>query len=174
MKPLISVMVLMLSFCLVFDAAAQQPPGPPPFGGPEDRMIPGRARERVELLLKWKIIEVLNLNEEQSNKFFPLYTQLRNSRRDYTIERLKIVDGLKQVLESGGDKSAIKKSLAELEKFDRSYIKEREKLLESMRKSLSLEQWARYQIFEAEFPREIRQMMWDKGPVVPGSRHRNW
>jgi Spy/CpxP family protein refolding chaperone len=150
---------------------AQQPP---PFGGPNEEMIPERARERVELLLKWKVIEVLNLDEEQSNKIFPLYTKLRQSRREYTMERMRIIQELKQLLVSDADKADIEKSLSQLDDFDRAFNESREEMLASLKANLTLEQWARYLIFEAEFPREIRNMMRDRGGFGPKPRRRNW
>jgi Spy/CpxP family protein refolding chaperone len=137
---------------------AQQGP-PPHFDAPGGPQIPERVRERVELLLKWKIIEVLDLNEEQSNKVFPLYSQLRRSRHEYTLDRMKIVDELKRTVESDAGEAEIEKALAKLDEFERSFEKSRKEMLEAIKKSLTLEQWANYLIFEAEFPFEIRKMM---------------
>jgi hypothetical protein len=151
--------------------AAQQGPPPPDFdGGPGGPKVPAEVREKVELLLKWKLIEVLDLSEEQTNKFFPLYSRLRESRHEYTMKRFEIIEELKQAAESEDGEKEVAAILDRLDKFDNDFMKNREEMLQSLRKSLSTKQWASYIIFEAEFPMEIRKMMRENRLFRPNRR----
>lgn len=64
---------------------------------------PGRALERVEQFKKIRLMEVLNLDEESSIKFFARYNkhqELLSLENKATEAKAKYIDELKQVLSS--------------------------------------------------------------------------
>jgi septal ring factor EnvC (AmiA/AmiB activator) len=153
MKKLVSLIFLMFFFSSI--ANAQMDDRPP--GMPEGR--PG-GMKKIEQLEKIKLIEVLDMDEETTLKFF--------ARRNAHNEKVKqLIDQSKKQLDAIDDKlkekpvdekelnSMIDKYFAE----EKEIGKEKEAFIRSLSDILSVTQMAKLVVFEKKFRDEIRDIL---------------
>jgi len=124
----------------------------------------GRMRmgpERLERYKKMRMIEVLNLNEDEAARFTGKYTTHENAVRDIMKDRMDIIDRLEESLQkTDGDKN-FDKYFADLENNDQKMFDERKRFQNDLKNMLSVEQMARYFVFDRNFNRELREAMED-------------
>jgi Spy/CpxP family protein refolding chaperone len=173
-----SCMIVSLLLCPWSLARASQPLSPverqPAFRqerknlpSPEERE---QVRKRIELIKMWRLTEELNLDEETGSKLFPLLRQYEEKRRELTRKKEELLFALKGQLKSGNPpEDRIKGLLKEWEgiRADEQELNQKEK--EDLKGILSLEQQARYLIFQQEFTRAIRRVIADVREKRPAS-----
>jgi hypothetical protein len=116
--------------------------------------------KRIELIRMWKLTEELNLNEETGKKLFPILEKYDRKRIEWMEKRRKIMRSLRNSLKEG-DKEGIRlaiKKWGDNEKVIRD-IKIRR--LEEIKGVLTVEQLAKYILFEERFEREIRRIIFN-------------
>ncbi len=140
--------VLFVVFLIAHPAAAQ------PFGPP-----PGRGPERVEQLKKVRLVEMLNLKEEQSVRFFARLNEHENNRRKIMDEKMDLLDKLDRLVRNEADGKEIEAAFAPILALDGKLVSEREKFVNGLSDLLTVEQRARFLLFERQFERELREAM---------------
>jgi len=176
---------VLIAIALLFAAAA----GRPAFAQEPDRPPPPRAdmRERLERLERMKqmrLIEELQLGEEEAVRFMAKRKEHEDRLRDLADERDAILDGIEDNVgprhegrsegksdsrsegRSGGktdakadarqDLPAVEKDLARLQEQERKIFDERKRYQDEMRKMLSTERFAKMLLFEREFQAQLR------------------
>jgi len=123
---------------------------------------PEKLRERISDLRKVKLLDVLDLQGEQVEKFFAVYNSFENK-----IESAKeAVDRSSRDLQKAIGNDASDAELQRLTKDLRDKIKGIEQLIEDRfdesRKVLTTQQYAQYVVFEARFREELQQMILDR------------
>jgi Spy/CpxP family protein refolding chaperone len=115
-----------------------------------------KVRERIETLRMWKLTKTLDLDEKTSAKLFPLLNKYDKKRAE--IEKA-IRDDLRELREAlkgkreGNLKSIIDKLEENHEALQRINDEERAEL----KKILTIEQQAKFILFQQEFDRDIRK-----------------
>jgi hypothetical protein len=150
---------VILFFILIFvfsDGYAQQGRG-----NPKDP----RARERVEQLRKMKLIETLNLDEEKSARFISRLTKHQEAVRTLMNERSTAVDGLEQAIKDSRE-GEYPHLIDGMLVIDRKIFDERVKFIQSLSDLLTKKQQAQYLVFDRNFNRDLRDMIFDvrRGP----------
>ncbi len=157
-------------------AFAQQEPVPGPRGGQlEDERNPvgpqGRGdslseekreevRKKMETVRIWRLTEALKLDEKTAAKFLPIISSQDQKRRDLMRENMESVRELRVLLDAKSPEGKkLKAVLEKIEKNQREMTKLREKEFEAARDYLTVEQQARYLVFQHEFMREMRGMI---------------
>jgi len=119
-----------------------------------------RAIEKVEMLRMWKLIETLDMDEKQAQKFFILANSYNDREKELLGERRRIEAQLRELLKN---KSAPRD---ELGKLIRDFIRNqdevyqnRKRFYEESSKILSLEQQAKLILFQSHFNREMFEIM---------------
>jgi Spy/CpxP family protein refolding chaperone len=143
------VMVALLSMATVF-AQDDDFDGPPP----REKMM-----QKIEDLRKMKLLDLLNLQGDQVEKFFSVYNRSQgaviSAKKD--LDR-KAVD-LREATESGADESVLKGKtdavLAAMKSFEEA-INKRHADVKSL---LSVRQYATYIAFEARFQEELTRLI---------------
>ena len=117
----------------------------------------GKVRERVEQLKKMKMIEVLDLDEETSEKFFTRYNNLQK-KVDAAYDEVR---DAQRTLDEAVDN---KLSAADIERLTNTLLQKQNALQEAnnekiraMKAVLSEEQYARYVMFEQKFLQELQK-----------------
>lgn len=121
-----------------------------------------RIRKRISLIKMWRLTEELNLDEETGAKFFPIIRHYEERRRELAKRREGLLQTLKVQLRAG--KLPEDKIRGMLKEWDAIRTEEQElnrKEREDLEGILSLEQQARYLIFQHEFLKEMRRMIAD-------------
>jgi hypothetical protein len=115
--------------------------------------------KRLEELEKLKLIEVLNMNEETTLKFFAR----RNAHKD-KIEELndKLSDKASQIvkmIKENTDKSKLKNAVKEYLDIEAKIPKERIDFVHSLSDIFNDEQIAKFVVFEKTFREEIKDII---------------
>ncbi len=127
-------------------------------GGPPSEEKREELRKKVEAIRIWRLTEVLKLDEKTAAKFFPVLSSLTQRRNELMRENMEAERELRLYLDAGKpDEKKIKAALATLEKNHHEMVKLNEKEIEATKDYLTVEQQARYLIFQHEFEREIRE-----------------
>lgn len=173
---------MMIACALLFAAAAgpnalaQDPDRPDRPDRPEMK----ERLERVERMKQMRLIEELELGEEEAVRFMAKRKEHEDRVRELAEERNSIMDGLETTLGPGpegrsagkgggrsegkaGEKPAAKPDIAAVEKDiarvleqDRKIFEERRRYQDEMRKMLDTERFARMLLFERDFQMQVR------------------
>jgi Spy/CpxP family protein refolding chaperone len=183
--------MLMLTACLtVFGAPAFAQQGPPPgqMGGQFDDDMdiegaPGRGgppseerreeiRKKVEVVRMMRLTEELQLDSQTGMKLAALLGSLDKKRWDLMRESREFMMELQSALKAGKpDERKLKAVLDKLERNHREMTELRERELRVVKEILSVEQQARYLVFQQNFLREMQgRIAGARGGMGPGMR----
>lgn len=137
--------VLLLSHAVV----RSQEPMPPPQQGPPF--------ERIERFKKMRMVEMLDLKEEQSVRFFARYNEFENTRKDLNHQKDEALDKIERLIRNKADAKEYEKLFAEVEAINRKIGDEKLKFFNSLGDLLSIEQRAKLLLFERRFENELRE-----------------
>ncbi|TAK56342.1 MAG: hypothetical protein EPO24_11335 [Bacteroidetes bacterium] len=128
----------------------------------------GPPPERLERFKKMRLIEVLKLNEEESVRFFAKQNAHEEKVRDFMKERNDALDVIGDALDNASTKD-LQKIADKVLEIDERIFRERQRYQEDVRKLLTLEQFAKFLLFERDFGKQVRDVM--EG-MVKERRHR--
>ncbi len=148
MKKLI---VLIFVFFSAGMAQAQPPNGPPPLGG--------RSMERVERFKKMRLVEMLDLKEDQSVRFFARLNDFENTRRELNRQKDETLDKIERLIRNKADQKEYEKVFDEVEVVNRKIGEEKLRFFNSLTDLLTIEQRAKLMLFERRFENELREAM---------------
>lgn len=128
------------------------------FAQPMGKMRPF---QKMEELKKIKLIEILEMNEETSLKFF--------TRRSEHMKRIELlnesgrikIDQIDEMIKSRKDKNdpALKKSIDEYLQNQENIIRERQSFFKTVSDILTTEQLAKLVVFEERFRNEVSGLL---------------
>ncbi len=143
----------MLFLALAFPAITlAQGPGPGP--GQEGKPI-----ERLEQLRKVRMIEMLDLKEDQSVRFFARLNDHDNARRALRKERSDVLDKIERLVRNHGDEQEYDPLFKDVLDLDRKLGDENRSFFESLKDVLTTEQRGKLLLFERKFESELREAM---------------
>jgi hypothetical protein len=155
-------------------AMAQERPLPGPAGGrPPDSAQREDTRRKVETLRMARLTETLKLDEKTASKFIPAITVIGQKRREQMALHHQAIGELRQQL--GGpavDEKKLRPAVDRAFGSQHEMMKLREKELEAIRANLTIEQQARYMVFQQEFMQEVRDVMRGSAPGGKAQRGR--
>jgi hypothetical protein len=168
--------IAVVACCMLLSSAAMAQERPLP--GPAGDRPPASAqredtRRKVEALRMARLTETLKLDEKTASKFIPAITVNGQKRREQMALHHQAIGELRQQL--GGpavDEKKLKPSVDRAFASQREMVKLREKELEAIRDNLTLEQQARYMVFQQEFMQEVRDVMRGSSPGGKAQRGR--
>ncbi|MDT8322945.1 MAG: hypothetical protein RRA94_02450 [Bacteroidota bacterium] len=123
--------------------------------GPPD----GKPRERLAELRRLKMVEALDLTEEQAVR---LTVREKDFRREEEKEREKreyLLEQLRTQVEDEAEAATLRATLEKLEQLSVTSIKRKHEYLRSLSDFLSAQQIAKLVLFEHHFAREIRRIL---------------
>ena len=145
------IIKFLLFFLLIYGVAHPQPPLPRE-----------RVREKIETIRMWKLTAALNLSQEQSMRFFPLFNQWESKQRQLGRERDRLLEKLKAVLKREKPKEKeIRELLIKLEENQTDREKGQKDFWVQASEILTIRQRAEYLIFQRDFERRIREIVKD-------------
>ncbi|MBU2491396.1 MAG: hypothetical protein KJ571_02145 [Bacteroidetes bacterium] len=150
------IIIIFFAFAFLLSINAQKHDGP---------MRDSKFRQRIEQLEKLKLIEVLNMDEETTLKFFARQNKHRDDNLKLEEQRENLVDQLEayftsgKELPKGEDFESFNKKVLEI---DKKMINHRIEFLKSLNDLLSEEQISKLIVFEFKFRREIRDLILNK------------
>jgi hypothetical protein len=157
MEKYVARMVLLLFFMFGFVAVSMAEPRGD-FEGPPTKEQMEKVRSRIETLRMWKLTKTLDLDEKTSAQLFPLLNRYDKKRAE--IENA-LRDTIRELRESlrGKREGQLKSLLDRLEQNHKSMQGIKDAEWEELKGILSLEQQAKFIIFQLEFEREIKKII---------------
>jgi len=159
MKKLKLSVMFFLAFIFVVTAQAVHAQRPPAHPFPEEGKRE-RLREEIETMKMWKMLEVLDLSQEQSDKFLPAYRELQNTQKDFREKREDLLKSLELVMgEKEPDESKIKDIFGQLEKERLQLEEAQQRFRTKVQEILTLEQQAKLMLFEDRFEKKMMEII---------------
>ncbi len=126
-------------------------------GGPMNSERREAMREKIETLRMFKMIEALDITQEQSMQFFPLLNEFNDKKQEIHQENVELTKQLRDLLHNSSTKDSDIKSILDEMKSNRDKIHQLENdFFSDTEKILSIKQQAKYIIFQIEFQKELR------------------
>jgi len=156
MSLMLGLMVLMTTAVLAqppeFDDTL--PPPPMHHGRFGDKMM-----ANIENLRMMKLLETVDLSEEQSEKFIPLFYDFRKDVKALIDNRNDLVDSIKAMVVDSVPGYQIKEKLAELKENRARFNDRQNEFISDCEKILTIPQLARLVIFQERFEREMLESL---------------
>jgi hypothetical protein len=112
--------------------------------------------ERIQLYRLWRIMEELDLTEDQVDKFFPLMRGFGKKEKELAHKRQALVKSLREELrKEKSSESQLKQMLTDLKRNATQMIESKNEAIEKGAKILSIEQQARMALKLHEVERNI-------------------
>ncbi len=137
-------------FLLCTALAPAQPPGPPQGG---------RSYERIQQWKKIRLIELLQMNEDQSVRFFARMNEHDAERRAMMREKSEMLDRVERLVRNRAEPSEFEKAIPDILTAEDQIRAEQRKFYLSLSDILTPEQRAKFLLFERQFERELREAM---------------
>jgi hypothetical protein len=125
-----------------------------PLGGP-----PGRGVERIEQWKKIRLIEMLDMKEDVSVRFFARMNEHDKAKRDLLKERGEVMDRLERLIRVGAPAGEYEKAFADITDLDARIGASDRDFLNGLSDILTIEQRAKLVLFERRFEGELREAM---------------
>jgi len=137
--------------------------GPDDFEKEESREC---LRERIKMVRMWKLVESLDLTEEQSVVFFPLFNEHDSAIDECRSDMQRLMSRMQEELEKSEPSEKELTVLIDSLSFLRELQYEKEsQFYEKLKEILTVKQQAELVIFQRNFMREIREL------IEAGIRH---
>ncbi len=121
----------------------------------------GRALERVEQFKKIRLMEVLNLDEQTSIKFFTRYNKYQELLRDLRKQQGQVLAQVQALRKSKAADSEYDKLVDQLLKLESQINEAKSKYVDEMKQVLTSKQLVEYLVFEARFQQNLRDLVRD-------------
>ena len=106
-------------------------------------------REKMRAMIIWKLIEYLDLNEDQSAQILPILKETSEARDKLVKERREIIRKISEDIDNKGISiKDLKKDAEKLEKLKEEMLKIRKEFIEKSEKYLDERQKIKLKIFE--------------------------
>lgn len=117
-----------------------------------------KVRKKIETMRMWKLTSALDLNEKISAQVFPVLNSYDRKRAEAEVA---VRDGMRELREAVRERNEakMKAALGRLEQSHASLQRTNDEERAELRKILSVEQQAKFVLFQQEFNREIRELI---------------
>lgn len=140
-------------------------------GGPPSEERREEVRKKIEAVRIWRLTEELNLDTDTSAKLSSLLSSLEQKRRTIMREQMEAMRDLRSMLKAAKpDEAKIKPLLEKLERNHHEMQGVRDQEAKGLKGILTVEQQARFLVFQQEFQREMRDMISGARPKGQGRR----
>jgi len=118
-----------------------------------------RPSERIDNLRKVRLVELLELKEDQSVRFLARLNEHDAARRNLMKERGDALDRLERLIRNKAEDGEYEKAFADVAAVDDKIAAERKSFFTGLSDILTPTQRAKMLIFERRFERELREAM---------------
>jgi Spy/CpxP family protein refolding chaperone len=133
---------------LLFSVAGAQGQG---WHGQEKRPF-----ERIERFKEVRLIETLDLKEEQAVRFFARMKDFEKKRHELQKAKGEALDKIEQAIKDGADDKTLEKLFPDVPAADVRIGEERAKFFSGLSDILTLQQRGKLLLFERSFERDLR------------------
>ena len=131
------------------------------------------SRKNMRLMMKWKLTEYLDLNENQAEKFFPRMNSHEKEVRDINNKIKNLKDELDDYILSGSsNKRKNNSTLDQIRTLEQSKVNLKFDYLKSLDDVLNPSQVSKLLIFENKFRRSLKDQM--KNDIDLNQKHKKY
>jgi hypothetical protein len=118
-------------------------------------------RSRIDELEKVKLIEILDMDEETTLKFFARRNEFRNSTESYMEKRDSLLNNFEEMIlnDEIEDNSIYTKQVNKVFEIERSLVNNRVEFISSLSDILSEKQIGKLVVFEFKFRKDLRDLI---------------
>ena len=129
-------------------------------GQPEQAVVKEK-KEKMEMMMAWKLTEHLKLTNEEAEKFFPRFREHRETMDAFTDKEKILNAEIKEKIERGDalSNNDLDKLLDELSELERKRIKEKKSFIDGLEGHLNNVQRAKLIGFEHRFRKDVREQL---------------
>lgn len=167
-KVLLVCCIFTVAFAVFTLSGSAEPPDD--FDRPPTKEQAEKVRKRVETLRMWKLTNALDLDDKTSAKLLPLLSRNDKRRTASEGELREAMRDLREALKERRE-GQLKSILERLEQNHKSIQRINDEEREELKKVLTVEQQARFIIFQQEFDMEMRRAIAEsreRRPEGPG------
>ncbi len=132
---------------------------PTEFDRPPTKEQMENVRKRIETLRIWKLTKTLDLDEKTSTQLFPLINKYDKKRAELEVSMKEGMKDLRGTLKDKKGEGNLKNIIDKLEQNHKEIQRINDEERTEMKKVLTVEQQAKFIIFQQEFERDIRKII---------------
>lgn len=122
-----------------------------------------KAKERMEIAKKMRLLEVLNLKDEEADKFLVKYTSFEKNIREKNDYFMEANEDLIEYMDNNPNGKELNEKVNTVVNAHRDFNRAVESKFSDMKSVLSEQNYARFVAFELKFMKRIRRIM-SEGP----------
>jgi len=123
---------------------------------------PERMGERMQALKKIKLLEILDLKEEESDKFLVKYNALEKNIKEKQDQLKDVSDDLEDALRDNKDDKELAELSSKVLKAHKDFQDAVSKRFTEMKEVLNEKQFAKYLVFEKKFLDKVKEILKDR------------
>ena len=129
---------------------------------PEAHAQPARAEnihDRIQQLRKVRMIEMLDLTEEQSVRFFARLHEFEKETESLQNEKEAGLDKIERLVRNRADSAEFTEVFPQILAVNQTIVDHEKKFVDGLREILTVEQRGKYFLFDRQFERELRESL---------------
>ena len=129
---------------------------------PEGYSQPSRAEnilERIQQLRKVRMIEMLDLTEEQSVRFFARLHEFEKETETLQKEKEAELDKIERLVRNRADSAEFAGAFPQILAMNQALVDHDRKFFDGLPEVLTVEQRGKYLLFDRQFERELRESL---------------
>ncbi len=171
MRKLIARTAWMACFITMISVAQAQLVEPPMPMGHKGGPMREQVKDRIKTIKMWKLTEKLEMDESQSQRFFPIYNRFFDTWERIQISRGDVIQKLDELVQKDrASESDINRQLDKLDSLDRAGQDARIKFRNDVKGILNTRQIGQLYVFEIKFMMEMRDIIGDARQEMRGKR----
>ncbi len=115
--------------------------------------------ERIERFKKVRLIEMLDIKEEQSVRFLARLNEHDNIKRELVKAKMDLLDKIERLVRNNADGKEFEKLFPDVTAANKKIFEQDQKFFDGLSDILTTEQKGKYLLFERHFEQELRDAM---------------
>ena len=126
-----------------------------------DRPVGSRRqpRERIEVYKKMKLLEVLDLEEENAVRFFSKYNKHESELQAVHREMKETINQIERMVRENAPEPEFEEGFNRLQELETKLDGERRRFLKDLREILTVQQIGKFIVFERNFGERVQEIM---------------
>ena len=153
------LLALVLGFLLTIGADTDNPDAKIPVEDIGIELSREEIPKLVEIIRIWKLVDDLELKEEQLATFLPRFKELNDLRNKHYRSRREALTKLRVLLEKNSSESKIKPAMDDLRKAEEQFLQKEKQLGDALNSSLTVKQQAMFVVFQDVYRRDMQRLM---------------
>lgn len=112
-----------------------------------------------EIIRIWKMVDEIQLNDEQLQRFLPRFNELSDLRSRYYKQRREASNEMQKLLKADASENQLKSTLEKYRNLEVKFRQKEKQLSDALNSGLSIKQQVKLINFEHEYRRDMGRLM---------------